>query len=151
MTTLFIDSMYQLVHDVLSTLLHILCARLAMTRMTDPVFLVQVAQVLSDPLRLQILDLVWAGRFSRCSSPQNPDAPTAICSRDLLERIEGLSISRLSYHLTELRKAGLIDEHPRGKWIYLSPNHATLAALLSVLTDRYIAHDTDEHARVVGA
>jgi ArsR family transcriptional regulator len=97
----------------------------------------KVALALSDPIRLQILDLLVAGRDESCCSPENPEAPVALCSCDLLD-VLGLAPSRLSYHMKELREAGLVTEQKRGRWIYFSLNRAALAAFRQALYERFI-------------
>lgn len=98
----------------------------------------KVALSLSDPIRLQILDLLAAGRDHSCCSPANPDAPTALCSCDLLHLLD-LAPSKLSYHLKELRESGLITEQRRGRWIYFSLNRATVVDFATAMNDRFVA------------
>jgi len=95
-----------------------------------------VALALSDPIRLQILDLLAVGRDDACCSPENPDAPVALCSCDLISAL-GLAPSRLSYHMKELREAGLITEQKRGRWVYFSLNRGALMDFTRALHDRY--------------
>lgn len=104
----------------------------------------KVALALSDPIRLQILDLLAAGRAQPCCSPENPDAPGALCSCDLISLLD-LAPSRVSYHLKELREAGLISEQRRGRWIYMSVDRRTLGAFAQYLQERFVA---DTHQSV---
>ena len=97
----------------------------------------KVALALSDPIRLRILDLLAAGRDDACCSPDNPDAPVGLCSCDLLPVLE-LAPSRLSYHIKELREAGLITEQKRGRWVYFSLEPNALSAFTQALHDRFV-------------
>jgi len=98
----------------------------------------QVALALSDPIRLQILELLVAGRESACCSPENPEAPNGVCACDLLLQLD-LTPSRLSYHMKELREAVLIQEQKRGRWNYYTLNRETLAAFLQAVQARFLA------------
>ncbi len=107
--------------------------------MTEINSLERLALALSDNQRLTILDLLKAGRTASCTSPYNPSAPDALCASDLLASLADMSPSKLSYHLKELREAGLISELRSGKWIYYSLNEATIDGLLDALKERYIS------------
>lgn len=98
----------------------------------------KVALALSDPIRIRILDLLAAGRDEACCSPENPEAPIALCSCDLLPVLD-LAPSRLSYHVRELRDAGLITEQKRGRWVYFSLNREAVSAFAQAVLDRYVA------------
>ncbi len=97
----------------------------------------RVALALSDPIRLQILELLVAGRDNACCSPENPDAPNGVCACDLLLQLD-LASSKLSYHMKELREAGLTQEQKRGRWIYYTLNQEALAAFLQAVQGRYL-------------
>lgn len=97
----------------------------------------RVALALSDPIRLQILDLLVAGRAFECCSPDNPESPTGICACDILPKLE-IAPSRLSYHMRELREAGLVEEQKRGRWIYYSINQEALDRFLKEVATRYL-------------
>jgi len=61
-------------------------------------------QVLSDPIRLQILHSLMLSDLCPC----------------ILKEITGLSDSKLSYHLNILEEEGLIISSPRQRWrIYM--------------------------------
>lgn len=96
----------------------------------------QVALALSDPIRLQILELLVAGRDKACCSPENPEAPNGVCACDLLLQLD-LAPSKLSYHMKELREAGLTQEQKRGRWIYYTLNQEALAAFLRAVQERF--------------
>lgn len=97
----------------------------------------QVALALSDPIRLQILELLVAGRDKACCSPENPEAPNGVCACDLLLQLD-LAPSKLSYHMKELREAGLTQEQKRGRWIYYTLNQEALAAFLRAVQERFL-------------
>ena len=60
-----------------------------------------VHQALSEPLRLRIL-LALAIQ------------PLCVC---VIKEIAGIADSKLSYHLNQLKKAGLIEGNQQGSWI----------------------------------
>lgn len=96
-----------------------------------------VAAALGDPVRLRILGLLAAGRDEACLSPVNAEHPEAICPTDLRRKLGGMSGSRLSYHLGELKRAALVREHRSGKNIYYAPDSQTLSGFLEALGERY--------------
>lgn len=98
----------------------------------------KVALALSDPIRLQILDLLEAGRTHSCCSPENPDLPVGMCSCDLLPTLD-LAPSRLSYHMAQLKEAGLVSELKRGKWNYYTLNRSVLTEFQQALSARFRA------------
>jgi ArsR family transcriptional regulator len=97
----------------------------------------QIALALSDPTRLHILDLLAIGRTQVCCSPNNPETPEAICACDILSSLD-IAPSRLSYHIKELREAGLVTEQKRGRWIYYALNREALAEFLRAVENRYL-------------
>lgn len=98
----------------------------------------KIALALSDPIRLAVLDLLAAGRTDVCCSPNNPEQPAAICSCDLLPQL-ALAPSKLSYHMKELREAGLVTEEKRGRWVYFSLNRASLRAFQRAIAERFLS------------
>ncbi len=68
---------------------------------------------LSDPLRLKILYLI-------------KDQPLCVC---VINRFMRLAGSKLSYHLTILREAGLIEGEYHGNWIIYSITDAAKSHL----------------------
>ncbi len=68
---------------------------------------------LSDPLRLQVLELLRSQELCVCE----------LC--DCL----GTSQSKLSFHLKTLKEAGLVRTRQEGRWIYYSLNLSPLIAL----------------------
>lgn len=97
----------------------------------------QVSLALSDPIRLRILDLLAAGRDEACCSPDNPETPTALCACDILPVLD-LAPSRLSYHMKELREAGLVTEQKRGRWIYYTLKREALEEYLRAVEARFL-------------
>lgn len=100
--------------------------------------LARTAHALSDPIRLRVLDILAAGRAGACCSPLDPENPGGVCSCDL-QPLLGLQPSRLSYHLRELKAAGLIAERKKGRWIYYSPAPGALQAFAETLGRRFLA------------
>lgn len=64
----------------------------------------KIYQALSDPIRLSILYIIR-------------DQPLCVC---VINRFMRLSGSKLSYHLTSLKEAGLIEGEYQGNWIVYS-------------------------------
>lgn len=102
--------------------------------------LAQVAGALSDPIRLQILDILARGRDETCISHPHPALPHAICPYvDVQPKLGNISTSKLSYHIKELREAGLIEEHRLGKQVFYVVNRETLAHFLAAVQASYLA------------
>jgi len=85
--------------------------------------LARIGKALSDPTRLEMLDLLAQGR-SCCELPEPASRgvpgtaePPGICVCELQEQF-GLGQSRVSYHLGVLREAGLVTVEARGKWTF---------------------------------
>lgn len=74
---------------------------------------------LSEPLRLQILDLL---------------REQELCVCDLCELL-GTAQSKLSFHLKTLREADLVRSRQEGRWIYYSLNVPQFAVLEQYLSD----------------
>jgi len=74
---------------------------------------------LSDPLRIQILELLREQELCVCE----------LCDR--------LSVpqSKLSFHLKTLKEAALVRSRQEGRWIYYSLNLAQFLALEQYLSD----------------
>lgn len=96
----------------------------------------KVALALSDPIRLQIMDILARGRTDCCSSPGNPQSPAGLCSCDLLPALD-VAPSRLSYHVNQLKEANLILEQKQGRWVYFSLNQQALAEFHRDLQARF--------------
>ena len=68
---------------------------------------------LSDPLRLQVLELLRSQELCVC---------------ELCEQL-GTTQSKLSFHLKNLKQAGLVRSRQEGRWIYYSLNLSQFIAL----------------------
>lgn len=91
---------------------------------TDATALTEVFRALSDPTRLAIYELV------RTLSPV--EGHTADELKSSVSQIAGqfdLSLSTVSHHLKELRRAGLIKCERRGQFVYCSAESRVLADL----------------------
>ena len=69
---------------------------------TDPATTAALFHALSDPLRIEVLELL--GNGERC-----------VC--DLMADL-GIAQSRLSWHLKTLKDAGLVSDRREGRWSY---------------------------------
>jgi ArsR family transcriptional regulator len=76
-------------------------------------------QALSDPLRLQILQLLRHQELCVCEL------------RDHLD----IAQSKLSFHLKALKEANLVRSRQEGRWIYYSLNLAQFLALEEYLAE----------------
>ncbi|AKK28200.1 Rv2640c family ArsR-like transcriptional regulator [Mycobacterium sp. EPa45] len=98
------------------------CAPVAAGPMSDDDAL-QVAlrlKALADPARVKIMSFL----FSSSAGEEN--------SGDLAAAL-GLTESTVSHHLTQLRKAGLVESDRRGMNMYHRPHRDAVAALCTVL------------------
>ena len=71
-----------------------------------------VMESLSDPIRINILELMMNGE---------------ICVCDIV-KVTGLSQSKISYHIKILKDSGLVSDRQEGRWVYYKLD-------LEVLTD----------------
>lgn len=76
-------------------------------------------KALSDPLRLQVIELLREQEMCVC---------------DLTQQLQ-VSQSKLSFHLKALRDAGLIRSRRQERWIYYSLNLPPLVELEQYLAD----------------
>jgi ArsR family transcriptional regulator len=83
-------------------------------------------KALSDPNRLQILELLKARGASCCSLVGSNEEGLCACD---LEQALGVSQSVVSHHMDALCRAGLVLREKRGRWIYYSRNEPALARL----------------------
>lgn len=74
---------------------------------------------LSDPLRIQILDLL---------------REKELCVCELCEKLD-VSQSKLSFHLKTLKEAALVRGRQEGRWIYYSLNLPQFVALEQYLAE----------------
>ncbi len=101
--------------------------------------LAKTANALSDPLRLEVLDLLVKGRDDSCQSQPHPEFPNALCPYlDLQSKLGNIAPSKLSYHLKELRQVGLVEEHRLGKQVYYTAKLSSLLRLLEEVQQRYL-------------
>jgi DNA-binding transcriptional ArsR family regulator len=77
-------------------------------------------KALADPVRVKLVSLLL-----------NSD-DGEICGCDLATAV-GLTESTVSHHLTQLRRAGLVESERRGMNVYHRPRRDALFALCSVL------------------
>jgi ArsR family transcriptional regulator, arsenate/arsenite/antimonite-responsive transcriptional repressor len=98
------------------------CAPVAAGPMADDDAL-QVAlrlKALADPARVKIMSLL----FSSSGGEENSGELAAVL---------GLTESTVSHHLTQLRRAGLVESDRRGMNVYHRPHRDAVAALCTVL------------------
>ena len=74
---------------------------------------------LSDPLRIQVLELLRSHELCVC---------------ELCDRL-GTSQSKLSFHLKTLKEANLVRPRQEGRWIYYSLNLAQFVLLEQYLSE----------------
>lgn len=77
-------------------------------------------KALADPVRVKLVSLLF-------SSDEGE-----VCSCDLATAVE-LSESTVSHHLSQLRRAGLVESERRGMNVYHRPRRDALIALCTVL------------------
>jgi ArsR family transcriptional regulator len=79
-----------------------------------------LAKILADPIRVQVLDLLRSADGEVCQCDLNP--------------LFSVSQPTLSHHLKKLTDAGLVAVERRGKWAYYSLNDEALEGLKSWLS-----------------
>lgn len=89
------------------------------TTQTSSTFLVLGFHALSEPLRLQILELL---------------REQELCVCELCDHL-GTSQSKLSFHLKTLKEAQLVRTRQEGRWIYYSLNLTQFVALEQYLSE----------------
>jgi DNA-binding transcriptional ArsR family regulator len=77
-------------------------------------------KALADPVRVKLVSML----FSSAAGEE--------CSRDLAAAV-GLTESTVSHHLTQLRRAGLVESERQGMNVYHRPCRESLVALCTVL------------------
>jgi DNA-binding transcriptional ArsR family regulator len=77
-------------------------------------------KALADPVRVKLVSLLF-------SSPAGEE-----CSCDLAAAVD-VSESTVSHHLSQLRRAGLVESERRGMNVFHRPRRESLVALCSVL------------------
>lgn len=76
-------------------------------------------RALGDPLRLKIIELLRSQELCVC---------------ELCEKLD-VNQSKLSFHLKNLKEAGLLNYRQEGRWIYYSLNLAKFVALEQYLSE----------------
>ncbi|MCL2924413.1 MAG: metalloregulator ArsR/SmtB family transcription factor [Trichodesmium sp. MAG_R04] len=89
---------------------------------SSPAVVAASFHALSDPLRIQILELLWEQELCVC---------------DICDRLN-VPQSKLSFHLKNLREVSLVQGHQNGRWIYYSLNLPQLEIL-----EQYLAKYKD--------
>lgn len=77
-------------------------------------------KALADPVRVKLVSLLFSAEAGE------------VCSRDLADAV-GLGESTVSHHLTQLRRAGIVESQRRGMNVYHRPRRESLVALCTVL------------------
>jgi ArsR family transcriptional regulator len=77
-------------------------------------------KALADPVRVKLVSLLFSSHAGE------------VCSCDLAAAVE-LSESTVSHHLSQLRRAGLVESERRGMNVYHRPRRDALIALCTVL------------------
>jgi ArsR family transcriptional regulator len=77
-------------------------------------------KALADPIRVKLVSLLFSS-----------DAG-AVCNCDLAATV-GLAESTVSHHLSQLRRAGIVESERRGMNVYHRPRRDSLIALCAVL------------------
>ncbi|MCV7349340.1 Rv2640c family ArsR-like transcriptional regulator [Mycobacterium parmense] len=77
-------------------------------------------KALADPIRVKLVSLLFASEAGE------------LCSCDLAAAVK-LSESTVSHHLTQLRRAGMVESERRGMNVYHRPRRESLMALCAVL------------------
>ena len=76
-------------------------------------------RALADPLRIQVIELLRTQELCVC---------------ELCEKLE-VSQSKLSFHLKNLKEAGLLNARQQGRWMYYSLNLTQFAVLEAYLAE----------------
>lgn len=77
-------------------------------------------KALADPVRVKLVSLLFSSDAGE------------VCSCDLAASV-GLSESTVSHHLSQLRRAGMLESERRGMNVYHRPRRESLTALCTVL------------------
>lgn len=92
----------------------------------------QTARALADAVRVQALALLAAALEAGPPAGGAAGRPPGLCVAEL-QRALGLSQPRASYHLAELRRAGLVREQRQGRQNFYILDHAGLHSLAAAL------------------
>jgi ArsR family transcriptional regulator, arsenate/arsenite/antimonite-responsive transcriptional repressor len=80
----------------------------------------EAGKLLSDPIRVQVLDLLRSAEGEVCQCELQP--------------LFSVSQPTMSHHLKKLADAGVVDVERRGRWAYYTINHEALEELKSWLS-----------------
>jgi ArsR family transcriptional regulator len=80
----------------------------------------EVAKLLSDPVRVQLLDVLRGHEEAVCQCELQP--------------LFGVSQPTLSHHLRKLEEAGVVSVERRGRWAYYSTDPDSMEVLSSWLS-----------------
>lgn len=108
--------------------------RYKMALTTDQLIL--IARALSDPIRLKILELIQGGYEQLNRTPPLACSSDGVCVNDLQSHLN-MGQSKISYHLKELKNAGLVKETRTGKWNFYCINYAAMDAFHEELRRRF--------------
>jgi ArsR family transcriptional regulator len=92
--------------------------------------LVTVCKALGDPTRVKILELLKAKGRSCCDLIAKTER--GLCACDIEEAV-GLSKAAVSHHMAQLRRAGLVTQEKRGRWMFYARNEVAIAELPQLL------------------
>jgi ArsR family transcriptional regulator, arsenate/arsenite/antimonite-responsive transcriptional repressor len=106
--------------------------------------LVALGKALSDPIRVQMLGVLAAAMIEGRGCCDLPDlgVPVAgeedspgICVCEFMDYYQ-MGQSKVSYHLSKLKEAGLVREERRGKWSFYSLDGGAARQLLAEAADQ---------------
>ena len=110
--------------------------------------LVALGRALSDPIRVRMLGMMADGRgccdFSGSGVPAE-EGEEGICVCEFEDHF-GMGQSKVSYHMRNLKEAGLVREERRGKWGFNSIDGEAARELLGEAADRLLSAPEDRAA-----
>jgi len=100
-----------------------------------------IFRALSDPVRLQILDLMAKVRFAETGMQSCYTKRMCVC--DIQEALN-MKQSKVSYHLKILKNANLLHKWKEGKWHYYTVNQDVIERFCQELNDRFLLSSSYE-------
>lgn len=88
----------------------------------------QIFSSLSVDKRIKLLKIIRDKHFS-CKDPDNCELSDKCCDVSELSEVMNMPVSTISYHLKELRRAGLIETTKKEKHVYCSINRDTMETI----------------------